>query len=636
MAVSDSKINDQADEPMGKGPGPSAQVTQLQGRLGKLQTAVDTASTALMMVDRDFIVTWVNRATIELLTRSESAFRQMWPGFEAKSIVGSCIDRFHQHPEHQRSLLADPSQLPFRTDISVGGLKFSLCVNGTYDVNGVYDGNLLEWADVTELRALAGKVEAINRVQAVIEFSLDGRILDANENFLKAMGYVREEIVGQHHSLFVDPDYRRSPEYLAFWERLRRGAFDAGQYKRLGKGEREVWLQASYNPILDANGRPFKVIKYASDITEQVRGAEALKLAVGEIRVVVAAAQQGDLMQRISLAGKSGLIEELCAGVNTLLNSMVSIVASVKEASGTLSSAAREIAQGGADLSVRTESQASSLEETASSMEQLTSTVRQNADNARRANQLAQCASDVAVHGGEVVQQVISTMKDIAVSSNKIADITSVIDGIAFQTNILALNAAVEAARAGEQGRGFAVVATEVRNLAQRSAAAAKEIKVLISDSAERVQAGTELVGKAGKTMEEIVVSVRKVTAIMAEISLASIEQSSGIEQLGIAISQMDESTQQNAALVEESAAAAESMEEQVRNLVDAVDWYLVEEVKELAAPVPPPRAGRRAAPAPEPMPGPAQRVPVKRSPLPKVRKNPAAPVDQADDWEEF
>jgi methyl-accepting chemotaxis protein len=256
------------------------------------------------------------------------------------------------------------------------------------------------------------------------------------------------------------------------------------------------------------------------------------------------------------------------------MDKMTEVIVQVKEAGETINTAAGEIASGNNDLSSRTEQQASSLEETASSMEELASTVKQNAENAKQANQLAAAASGVAVKGGEVVGQVVTTMSDINQSSRKIEDIISVIDGIAFQTNILALNAAVEAARAGEQGRGFAVVAGEVRNLAQRSAAAAKEIKQLISDSVSKVQDGTKLVEDAGKTMEEIVTSVQRVTDIMGEISAASSEQSSGIDQVNTAITSMDEVTQQNAALVEEAAAAAESLVEQAATLMDTVNDF--------------------------------------------------------------
>jgi methyl-accepting chemotaxis protein len=247
------------------------------------------------------------------------------------------------------------------------------------------------------------------------------------------------------------------------------------------------------------------------------------------------------------------------------------VIATVRASADTVSVAAAQISAGNADLSVRTEQQASSLEETASSLEELTSAVRQNTDNARQANSLAVSASDVARKGGAVVAQVVGTMGSINESAKKIADIIGVIDGIAFQTNILALNAAVEAARAGEQGRGFAVVATEVRNLAQRSAAAAKEIKGLIEDSVDKVNTGSALVDQAGATMEEIVASIRRVTDIMGDIANASHEQSAGIEQVNQAISQMDQVTQQNAALVEEAAAAASSLQDRAVELVDVV-----------------------------------------------------------------
>jgi methyl-accepting chemotaxis protein len=250
---------------------------------------------------------------------------------------------------------------------------------------------------------------------------------------------------------------------------------------------------------------------------------------------------------------------------------LVGLIGQVRSSADSIATASAQIAEGNNDLSGRTEQQASALEETAASMEELSSTVKQNADNAYQADQLAQSASAVAIDGGAVVSEVVATMKDINESSKRIADIISVIDGIAFQTNILALNAAVEAARAGDQGRGFAVVAAEVRNLAGRSAQAAKEIKDLISASVERVEAGTVLVDKAGATMTEVVGSIKRVTDIMGEISSASKEQSAGVAQIGDAVSQMDQATQQNAALVEESAAAADSMRVQAQQLVEAV-----------------------------------------------------------------
>ena len=344
----------------------------------------------------------------------------------------------------------------------------------------------------------------------------------------------------------------------------------------------------------------------------------------------------GDADLRVKLEVKG--TDELAVigkGFNAFVEKIHAVLLQVQASADNVARASAEIAQGNNDLSARTEQQASSLEETAASVEELTGTVKENADHARQANQLAASASSVAQKSGEVVGKVIETMTSINDSSNKIVDIISVIDGIAFQTNILALNAAVEAARAGEQGRGFAVVATEVRNLAQRSAAAAKEIKLLIDDSVGKVAAGSKLVDEAGATMEQVVDSVRKVTAIMADISVATTEQSDGIAQVNQALAQMDGVTQQNAALVEEAAAAAESLQDQASHLADVVSVFkLGEQVRQVAppavapvAPAAPPRmqpvktpaAGKRLAAA---KPAPAERAPAK------------APA--GDDWEEF
>lgn len=429
---------------------------------------------------------------------------------------------------------------------------------------------------------------------------------NAESDLRKALpNFDSRRIVGSNYDVFhANPAHQRNLL----------GNLQATYRAQIGIGGRTFSLIA--NPIRDTKGQRLGTVVEWRDRTAEVA-------AETEVGSLVAAAADGDFTKRITEAGKEGFFLQLATGMNKLMETssvgleevarvfsalargdltetianeyhgtfgrlkddanttveqLTAIIGQIKEATEQIDTAAKEIAAGNSDLSQRTEEQASSLEETASSMEELTSTVKQNAENAKQANQLVLGASDVAQRGGEVVKQVVSTMNGITESSKKISDIISVIDGIAFQTNILALNAAVEAARAGEQGRGFAVVATEVRNLAQRSAAAAKEIKSLISDSVEKVAVGAKLVDQAGETMEDIVTSVRRVTDIMAEITSASIEQSSGIEQVNQAITQMDEVTQQNAALVEQAAAAAESLEEQAVLLGEAVSQFKLEE----------------------------------------------------------
>jgi methyl-accepting chemotaxis protein len=368
--------------------------------------------------------------------------------------------------------------------------------------------------------------------------------------------------------------------------------------------------------ILQLGGEPSFAVKAAN------------KIAQGDLRVVI-------------LTMKNDRSSMLYS-IKTLRDTLESIVGKVRAGTDTVASASGRLAAGNIELSARTEQQASALEETASSMEQLTSTVKQNADNARQANQMAISASDVAVKGGAVVSQVVETMGSINASAKKIVDIISVIDGIAFQTNILALNAAVEAARAGEQGRGFAVVAAEVRSLAQRSASAAKEIKSLITASVEKVDAGSSLVSKAGATMEEVVESVKRVTDIMSEIMVASQEQSSGIEQVNQALAQMDRVTQQNATLVEEAAAAAADLKDQATSLAQVVNVFQLNSNQATAitntpapasAPARLPKEKSAAIPAAPKRPRPA---PNRAIDLPKSKSLTHTGAPAGSDWEEF
>ncbi|TDH39473.1 PAS domain S-box protein [Pseudohoeflea suaedae] len=383
-------------------------------------------------------------------------------------------------------------------------------------------------ASVKKAAETEGKMTALSRSQAIIEFEIDGTIITANENFLATLGYRLEEIEGKHHSIFCEPSYVASGEYRDFWPNLASGHFSSGEFKRYGRGGTEIWIQATYNPIFDADGRVFKVVKFASDITERVKTNQFI----------------ADAMVQVSENARS------------------------------IDAAAGEVRQASDELAHRSERQAASVEQTAAALEQLTTTISDSAMRAKEAGQLANRTRDTAEKAGSIVNDAVEAMGRIENSAAEISKIIGVIDQIAFQTNLLALNAGVEAARAGEAGKGFAVVAQEVRELSQRSATAAKEIKELIANSDRHVETGVGLVGKTGETLTSIVQQIMEVATNVDAIVRASQEQSSGLSEINEAVNVIDQGTQQSAAMCEESTAAAHTLAREAADLFGLIEQF--------------------------------------------------------------
>ncbi|WP_052501395.1 methyl-accepting chemotaxis protein [Thiomicrospira microaerophila] len=429
------------------------------------------------------------------------------------------------------------------------------------------------------------KTNALDRSMAVIEFKPDGTILTANKNFCDAVGYSLREIQGKHHRIFVRKDYAAGQEYQDFWAKLSQGKVFSGQFDRIRKNGDTIWIEASYNPIFGADGEVVKVVKYASDITARVREAKLLEVVVMDTSKVLNNVASGRLSRKPTNpwdispdSPNKPHLETLYSALNEMSSKLMDVVSRVSDAAEVVSSASSEVAQGASELSQRVQEQAASLEETSSAMEQMNTAVQNNTQNAQDASALARAVVEKADKGTQVMEQTIKAMAEIQASSYKISDIVSLIDGIAFQTNLLALNAAVEAARAGEHGRGFAVVAGEVRALAQKSAEAAKDIKKLISESVSRIDQGTKLASDSGAVLGEINEAVQTVTGMIEHIAQASKEQAQGVGQVHRAISSIDQITQQNAALVEETSSASEAMSQQAVNLTEEMRFFKVKE----------------------------------------------------------
>ncbi|WP_371746779.1 methyl-accepting chemotaxis protein [Shinella sp. H4-D48] len=410
--------------------------------------------------------------------------------------------------------------------------------------------------DITEQKLKsaedAGKLDALSRSQAVIEFTPSGEILTANQNFLDVLGYQLAEIKGKHHSMFCDSAYTNSDDYRRFWNRLAGGEFVADEFLRIGKNGKKAYIQASYNPVFNMNGKVSKVVKFATDVTTRVENVDQLALALQSVA-------QGDLTPQLSSPFLPAL-EKLRTDFNGAASKLRAAMEAVSHNAGAIAAASQEIRSASDDLSRRTEQQAASVEETAAALEEITTTVADSSHRAQEAGQLVRKTKENAERSGLVVRQAVEAMGKIESSASEISNIIGVIDEIAFQTNLLALNAGVEAARAGDAGKGFAVVAQEVRELAQRSAKAAKEIKDLIGTSNGHVKSGVALVGETGKALEEIVGQVVQVDGNVGAIVGASKEQATGLKEINTAVNTIDQGTQQNAAMVEETSAAAHSL----------------------------------------------------------------------------
>ncbi|MFB2594442.1 PAS domain S-box protein [Paracoccus sp. p4-l81] len=424
--------------------------------------------------------------------------------------------------------------------------------------------------DVTALRNqmadAAGQLAAISRAQAVIEFDMTGNILRANDNFCTALGYRADEIVGRHHSIFVRPDEVTSSSYHEFWAALGRGDFQAAEYLRIGKGGKEVWIQASYNPIFDPEGRAFKVVKYATDITAQKRAIQTIRTCISQLA-------EGDLTGRIDQSFPAEY-EQVRHDLNGMTAHLGDVMMAVTDRAHQIQGQAEDIKSAAADLSRRTEQQAATLEETAAAIDEMTSSIKSASDGAAQASRVVETARQNADSSGAVVRQAVEAMGEIAEGSKRISSITSVIEEIAFQTNLLALNAGVEAARAGEAGRGFAVVASEVRALALRSSDAAREIAGLISESGDQVRRGVDLVNQAGAALDSIQTSVREIHLRVTDIATSSQEQAAGLAEINIAVNHLDQVTQQNAAMTAQTNDATAGLSEVADRLAQDMSQF--------------------------------------------------------------
>ncbi len=519
----------------------------LKMAVSRFQQIAENVSTAIMMVDRDLVVTYLNAASKRLFAKNAAELRKLWPHFDDRHIMGTCIDLFHKDPPMQRRLLSDPRNLPYRADISVGPLRISLSIHGLFDLAGHYIGNILEWADVTTLRTLESQETAVNSSMATIQYDMAGKIITANQNFLNIMGYQLDEVVGQPNSIFVVDADSRSDEYRDFWARLNRGEAQAGEFKRVGKGGREVWLQASFMPTIDDKGRPVRVVNFAADITPQKKAAAELARKVDITLQFVEDASHGDLTKELEVHGDDaiGRVANGLRGLVTNLRGSLSQMAHGAHSVGAASEQLNAISQQMAGNAEETATQATVVSIVAASSEEMLASIREIAKSSNE-------AARVARHAVGVADSTNHTIAKLGASSVEIGKVIKVITSIAQQTNLLALNATIEAARAGEAGKGFAVVANEVKELAKETAKATEEIGQKI----EAIQGDSKA---AVSAIAEIGSIINQINDVSNTIASAVEEQTATTNEIGRNVSEAAKGTSEIARNITGVATAAQN-----------------------------------------------------------------------------
>ncbi|WP_425615212.1 methyl-accepting chemotaxis protein [Anatilimnocola sp. NA78] len=560
-------------------------IAKLQSDLAINRAMAENSPINILFANKDLVITYANPASIRTLKILEK-----YLPVRAEEVVGSSIDTFHKVPSHQRRILSNDKNLPHRAIIAVGDQKADLLVSPTYDDKGEYLGPMVTWEVVTEKlkmedqsRDVGEQLAAVGKVTAKIEFNMDGTVIAANDNFLGAVGYSLNEIVGKHHRMFCSPEYTNSPAYKQFWDKLNRGEFEVGEFMRINKKGEQIWISATYYPINDVAGKPYKVVKFATDITEakasqerERQNAKDLREKVDQMLNVVNAAAAGDLTKEITFTGEDAM-GQLASGIRKMMTDLRSIISQVVEGAAQFAEGARVISETAQSQAQGAQTQSASVEEMSASIEQLTRSIETVKNNAASANTLAGETSRMAEEGGQAVQKSVEAMGRIKSSSEQISEIIQVIGEIASQTNLLALNAAIEAARAGVHGLGFAVVADEVRKLAERSSEAAKEISKLIKESTQRVADGANLSEQTGQALSKIIQGVDSTAKKINEIATATVEQAQNATEVAGAVQQISTVTEQAAASCEEMASSSEELGAQASTLRELVRKFKTE-----------------------------------------------------------